>query len=91
MRRPTRQGAIRLACSISGQITNFGFTWLYKALGPPGRALSGLHLVWGAPVPLTCKISVARRRTMKIIQTRQAPNPRRVRVFLAEKGIEVAV
>ncbi|NJO34481.1 MAG: glutathione S-transferase [Rhodospirillales bacterium] len=27
---------------------------------------------------------------MKIIQTRQAPNPRRVRVFLAEKGIEVA-
>lgn len=26
---------------------------------------------------------------MKIIQTRQAPNPRRVRVFLAEKGIEV--
>jgi glutathione S-transferase len=27
---------------------------------------------------------------MKIIQTRQAPNPRRVRLFLAEKGIEVA-
>lgn len=26
---------------------------------------------------------------MKIVQTRQAPNPRRVRVFLAEKGIEV--
>ena len=26
---------------------------------------------------------------MRIIQTRQAPNPRRVRVFLAEKGIEV--
>jgi glutathione S-transferase len=26
---------------------------------------------------------------MKIIQTRQAPKPRRVRVFLAEKGIEV--
>ena len=26
---------------------------------------------------------------MKIIETRQAPNPRRVRVFLAEKGIEV--
>lgn len=26
---------------------------------------------------------------MKIIQTRQAPNPRRVRVFLAEKQIEV--
>jgi glutathione S-transferase len=26
---------------------------------------------------------------MKIIQTRQAPNPRRVRVFLAEKGIEI--
>jgi glutathione S-transferase len=26
---------------------------------------------------------------MKILQTRAAPNPRRVRVFLAEKGIEV--
>ena len=26
---------------------------------------------------------------MKIIETKQAPNPRRVRVFLAEKGIEV--
>lgn len=26
---------------------------------------------------------------MKIIETRQAPNPRRVRIFLAEKGIEV--
>lgn len=26
---------------------------------------------------------------MKILQTRQAPNPRRVRIFLAEKGIEV--
>lgn len=27
---------------------------------------------------------------MKIFQTRQAPNPRRVRIFLAEKGVEVA-
>lgn len=27
---------------------------------------------------------------MKIVQTRQAPNPRRVRIFLAEKGVEVA-
>lgn len=27
---------------------------------------------------------------MKIIQTRAAPNPRRVRIFLAEKGIDVA-
>ena len=27
---------------------------------------------------------------MKIIETRQAPNPRRVRIFLAEKGITVA-
>lgn len=27
---------------------------------------------------------------MKIIETRRAPNPRRVRIFLAEKGIEVA-
>ena len=27
---------------------------------------------------------------MKIIETRAAPNPRRVRMFLAEKGIEVA-
>ena len=27
---------------------------------------------------------------MKIIETRGAPNPRRVRVFLAEKGIEIA-
>ena len=26
---------------------------------------------------------------MKIIQTKTAPNPRRVRIFLAEKGIEV--
>jgi len=26
---------------------------------------------------------------MKIIETRQAPNPRRVRIFLAEKGIEI--
>lgn len=26
---------------------------------------------------------------MKIVQTRMAPNPRRVRIFLAEKGIEV--
>jgi glutathione S-transferase len=26
---------------------------------------------------------------MKILQTREAPNPRRVRIFLAEKGIEV--
>jgi glutathione S-transferase len=26
---------------------------------------------------------------MKILQTRQAPNPRRVRIFLAEKGLEV--
>lgn len=26
---------------------------------------------------------------MKILETRQAPNPRRVRMFLAEKGIEV--
>ena len=26
---------------------------------------------------------------MKIVQTRAAPNPRRVRIFLAEKGIEV--
>jgi len=26
---------------------------------------------------------------MKILQTRTAPNPRRVRIFLAEKGIEV--
>ena len=25
---------------------------------------------------------------MKILQTRGAPNPRRVRIFLAEKGIE---
>ena len=32
---------------------------------------------------------VTRETAMKIIQTRQAPNPRRVRVFLAEKGIEV--
>src|SRR5262245_4925135 len=27
---------------------------------------------------------------MKIVQTKLAPNPRRVRIFLAEKGIEVA-
>ncbi|MEW5963521.1 MAG: glutathione S-transferase [Pseudomonadota bacterium] len=27
---------------------------------------------------------------MKIIETRSAPNPRRVRIFLAEKGLEVA-
>jgi glutathione S-transferase len=27
---------------------------------------------------------------MKILETRQAPNPRRVRIFLAEKGITVA-
>ena len=27
---------------------------------------------------------------MKLIQTKAAPNPRRVRIFLAEKGIEVA-
>jgi glutathione S-transferase len=27
---------------------------------------------------------------MKILQTKTAPNPRRVRIFLAEKGIEVA-
>lgn len=27
---------------------------------------------------------------MKIFQTQQAPNPRRVRIFLAEKGVEVA-
>jgi glutathione S-transferase len=27
---------------------------------------------------------------MKILQTKAAPNPRRVRIFLAEKGIEVA-
>jgi len=27
---------------------------------------------------------------VKILQTKQAPNPRRVRIFLAEKGIEVA-
>ena len=27
---------------------------------------------------------------MKIIETRSAPNPRRVRIFLAEKGIAVA-
>ena len=27
--------------------------------------------------------------TMKILQTKTAPNPRRVRIFLAEKGIEV--
>ena len=26
---------------------------------------------------------------MKILETRPAPNPRRVRIFLAEKGIEV--
>ncbi len=26
---------------------------------------------------------------MKIIETRQAPNPRRVRIFLAEKGVQV--
>ena len=26
---------------------------------------------------------------MKILETRTAPNPRRVRIFLAEKGIEV--
>jgi glutathione S-transferase len=26
---------------------------------------------------------------MKILETRLAPNPRRVRIFLAEKGIEV--
>jgi len=26
---------------------------------------------------------------MKILQTNTAPNPRRVRIFLAEKGIEV--
>jgi len=26
---------------------------------------------------------------MKIIETRQAPNPRRVRIFLAEKGLEI--
>ena len=26
---------------------------------------------------------------MKILQTKTAPNPRRVRIFLAEKGIEV--
>jgi glutathione S-transferase len=29
------------------------------------------------------------RRAMKLIQTKAAPNPRRVRIFLAEKGIEV--
>jgi len=28
-------------------------------------------------------------QAMKIVQTRAAPNPRRVRIFLAEKGIEV--
>ncbi|MEO1282160.1 MAG: glutathione S-transferase [Pseudomonadota bacterium] len=28
---------------------------------------------------------------MKLIETHQAPNPRRVRIFLAEKGIEVAL
>ena len=28
--------------------------------------------------------------TMKLIETRSAPNPRRVRIFLAEKGINVA-
>src|SRR5262245_6498014 len=30
-----------------------------------------------------------RRPPMKILQTKTAPNPRRVRIFLAEKGIEV--
>jgi glutathione S-transferase len=29
------------------------------------------------------------RQAMKILQTRTAPNPRRVRIFLAEKGIEI--
>jgi glutathione S-transferase len=27
---------------------------------------------------------------MRLIETRTAPNPRRVRIFLAEKGLEVA-
>ena len=27
---------------------------------------------------------------MKILQTKTAPNPRRVRIFLAEKGVEIA-
>jgi glutathione S-transferase len=32
---------------------------------------------------------VEERQIMKILQTKTAPNPRRVRIFLAEKGIEV--
>jgi glutathione S-transferase len=33
--------------------------------------------------------SVEERQPMKILQTKTAPNPRRVRIFLAEKGIDV--
>jgi glutathione S-transferase len=32
---------------------------------------------------------VEERQFMKILQTKTAPNPRRVRIFLAEKGVEV--
>jgi glutathione S-transferase len=43
-----------------------------------------------APIVVIYQLpAAAERLDMKILQTRTAPNPRRVRIFLAEKGIEV--
>src|SRR5262249_27298912 len=42
------------------------------------------------PTPLLYhSLTLGEGQPMKILQTQTAPNPRRVRIFLAEKGIEV--
>src|SRR4030095_15279598 len=70
---------------------------LWAALSPPERHGTMCRRACGARLarpkclqydfwtPRAC----SERQSMKILQTRGAPNPRRVRIFLAEKGIEV--
>src|SRR4051794_1359223 len=51
------------------------------------RGLCSLHgQVWSVT---TVQYGLGGDPPMKIVQTKTAPNPRRVRIFLAEKGIEV--
>src|SRR5262249_19650371 len=54
-----------------------------------GRAArSKLRLAPSTALLYHCS-ELARESPMKILETKTAPNPRRVRIFLAEKGIEV--
>ena len=57
----------------------------------PSNAMQLGHRVWVDQSPLVrdCGRRDDRRDVMKLYDSVRAPNPRRVRIFLAEKGIEV--